>query len=268
MPIQREFLEWRKPALAGAVEFLRGRFERDGALDLSGVIVVVPGARAGRRLLEIVVALADERKLVLTPPDVVTPNQFPERLYQPKLRFADPLVQQLAWVRALKSLSAERLSPLAPHLPPAHDALQWLAIGETLGRLHLELAADGLDCQEVLRGADAVEGFAEHDRWKVLCELQRAYLDTLDRLKLWDVQTARLVAIKQREIATDKSIVLVGMADLNQAQRRMIDQIAERVTALIFAPQELADRFDEHGCQPPVQGAGAIERAREQKRAS
>ena len=112
-----------------------------------------------------------------------------------------------------------------------------MAVAETLRALHLELAADGLDCPQVLSGAAAVEGFAEHDRWQSLRELQRHYHDTLDDLHLWDKQSARLVAIKNREIKTDKQIVLVGMADLNQAQRQMLDQIASQVTALVFAPQ-------------------------------
>src|SRR5262249_3759147 len=38
---------------------------------------------------------------------------------------------------------------------------------------------------------------------------------------------------------------------LNRAQRQMLDQIAERVTALIVAPREMAERFDEHGCLAP-----------------
>ena len=47
-------------------------------------------------------------------------------------------------------------------------------------------------------------------------------------------------------------IVLVGTADLNRSQRMMLDQVADRVTALVFAPEKLADRFDEHGCICPA----------------
>ena len=40
-----------------------------------------------------------------------------------------------------------------------------------------------------------------------------------------------------------------------QGRRRivaqMLDQIADRVTSLIFAPPEMADRFDEYGCLKP-----------------
>jgi RecB family exonuclease len=251
MSIQRVFLDWQKPALAGAAENLRSRFARDGELDLNKVIIVVPAGRAARRLLEILVALADEQHLVLTPPDIVTPDQFPERLYQPKFQFATPLVQQLAWVAALKALKPAQLKPFLPYPPEENDTPRWLAIGQSLVKLHTELAADGMDCTHVLKAAQAIDGFLEHDRWKVLCELQRKYLDALDRQQLWDIQTARLVAIERREIATEKKIVLIGMADLNRAQRLMLDQIAARVTAIVVAPRDFADRFDEHGCLIP-----------------
>jgi ATP-dependent helicase/nuclease subunit B len=253
LKIQREFLDWRQPALAAAVELLRGRFQRGSELDLSGVIVVVPGGRAGRRLLEIFVAVAEERQLLLTPPTVVTPDAFPELLYQPKLPFADVLTQQLAWSEALRSSPPDVLAAFLPVAPQRDDTPRWLAIGQTLRRLHLELAADGLDCAKVLKSAADVEGFTEDSRWRALCQLQEWYLKTLDGLKLWDIQTARLVAIENREITTNREIVLLGTVDLNRAQRQMLDQIADRVTSLIVAPRELADRFDEYGCLVPAQ---------------
>jgi RecB family exonuclease len=69
---------------------------------------------------------------------------------------------------------------------------------------------------------------------------------------LWDPQTARLVAIDHRECRTEQDIFLLGAVDMNVALRRMLDQVADHVTALIFAPQDWADRFDEHGCLVPA----------------
>src|SRR5262245_48924029 len=258
MAIRREFIDWRQSALAFAADYLRERFERDGELDLSGAIVVVPGGRAGRRLLEILVGIAEERRLVLTPPEIVTPERFPELLYDAKWPFADVLTQQLAWVEALRKAPLDVLTSFLPFPPEKDDAPRWLAIGETLRRLHLELAADGLDCRKVLKGADRVEGFAEHERWKTLSELQRLYLDTLDELQLWDVQTARLVAIEKKEIKTDKQVVLVGTVDLNRAQRQMLDLISDRVTSLIVATREMVERFDQHGCLVPSKWTEAV----------
>src|SRR5262245_9901737 len=210
MPLKREFLDWRQPALAGAADFLRSRHEQAGELDLRGAIVVVPAGRAGRRLLEILVGMSDERNLVLAPPKIVTPDAFPELLYEPKRPFADMLTQQLAWTEALRTALPESLAPVLPLPPPYDDTQRWMAIGQTLRRLHLELAADGLDCGDVLKRAASVPGFDEHRRWQTLSDLEQKYLRILDRLQLWDVQTARLVAIEKREIATEKQIVLLG----------------------------------------------------------
>jgi ATP-dependent helicase/nuclease subunit B len=251
--IERKFLDWREPALTMAAEYLEQRFAAGRSFDLGQVLIVVPGGRAGRRLLEILVSRAERQGLTLTPPDIVTPEKFPEKLYEAKWPFANVLAQRLAWAQALIGAKPQTLAAFLPHPPPPDDTQRWLAIGETLRRMHLELAADGLDCQRVLQGASQVEGFVEHARWKALCELQQAYLRVLDGLELWDVQTARLVAIQKKEINTDRHVILLGTADLSLSQRQMLDQIADRVTALVVAPAELAKRFDEHGCLLPEQ---------------
>jgi hypothetical protein len=247
MPIRRIFLDWSQPALPAAAEHLAARAHGD-AIDLARVIVVVPGARAGRRLVEILVDRADAAGLRLTPPRITTASDVPELLYTPQRPFADELTQKLAWAEALRSLPPAERAALLPHPPAASDSLRWLELGELLARLHRELAADGLSFEDVLRRGPKVAGFAEHSRWQALCAVQRAYHQRLDALELWDIQTARLVAIRQREIATDKELILVGAVDLNATLRQMLDQIADCVTALVHAPPSLADRFDEHGC--------------------
>jgi hypothetical protein len=251
MAITRKLLDWQGPALARAGDFLLEKYRRGGQLNLSQAIVVLPGARAGRRLLEILVHRCEQEGLALVPPAILTASTLPEQLYQPQKPFASTLTQQLAWAHALRNIPTDRLRPFLPHPPESGDALRWLALGDMLRRLHEELAEDALDFRHVLKKARQIDGFAEHDRWRALAQVQRAYHDTLDGLKLWDKQTARLVAIEKREIQTAKDIVLIGMADLNGAQRQMLDQVADRVTALVFAPPELSDRFDQHGCLIP-----------------
>ena len=99
-----------------------------------------------------------------------------------------------------------------------------------------------------------LKGFpaSEIARWKALAEIQKHYLAILDGLGLWDMQTARQVAIDRKECRTEARVVLIGAADLNRSQRMILDQVADRVTALVFAPEELADHFDEHGCIRPA----------------
>ncbi len=248
MPIARTFLNWDKPALRAAAEYLAEKFGTPGDLDLGGIVVAVPGSRAGRRLLEILVELADEHHQVLTPPRIVTAGKLPELLYEARKPFAGDLCQRLAWVEALKTCKPEMLQTLAP-VPPAADDLQaWLALAEILARLHRELAADALDFSVVADAGARVEGFRESKRWQALASIQQEYLHTLDGFDLWDLQTARLFAIRQGECRIDSQIVLIGTVDLNRAQRMMLDQVAEQVTSLVIAPPEMADCFDEHGC--------------------
>ncbi len=184
----------------------------------------------------------------MPPPQIVTPGRLPELLYVPQKPWAGELVQRLAWAKVLRETDAARL-PALLHRPPEPDDLPgWLALARMLAQLHVELSADGLNCRDILQHGRELESFNESERWELLAELEDRYLKVLDDLSLWDIQTARLVAIRQRECRTERRIVLVGVVDLNHSLRQMLDQVAAHATALVFAPQKLADRFDEHGC--------------------
>ncbi len=246
--IRREFLGWDRPALPEAARRLALRYRQGSMLDLGQVIVVVPGQRAGRRLQELLAFQAEDEKLRLTPPLVVTEGRLPEMLYTPKQLFATDLVQDLAWAKALMDLPRDSQKQLLPHAPAADEAMRWLALGKVVRRLHVELAADGLDFTAVLKRGPKLADFGEAKRWQALVAAQQSYLALLHVQELWDIQTARLKSVEWREIVTDRDIILLGTVDLNSTQRQMLDQVAARVTAYIVAPEQLADRFDAHGC--------------------
>jgi hypothetical protein len=257
-PLRRQFLGWDRPALVKAATLLTARYRRGIHLDLGNVIVVVPGQRAGRRLGEILAFIAEDEQLRLTPPHVVTQSILPEKLYQPKRPFGNETVQDLAWAEALRSIPAEQLRQIVPQPPPPGEALPWLRLAQVLRRLHVELAADGLDFAAVLGGGSALGDFRETARWQALVALQRRYLELMDQQQLCDMQTARFKAVELREIHTDCDIILLGTADLNVTLRHMLAQVAARVTALIVAPESLADYFDDHGTLVPAQWASAV----------
>ncbi|MBL8826457.1 MAG: hypothetical protein JNM18_05690, partial [Planctomycetaceae bacterium] len=85
MPIARRFLGWDRPLLAAAVDELLSLFGQAASLDLGEVIVVTPGAAAGRRLLELLVDRATNEHRPLVPPRFVTQGELPELLYETKL---------------------------------------------------------------------------------------------------------------------------------------------------------------------------------------
>ncbi len=247
--MDRVFLGFDRPALASSAAWLIERAAPSSrSLDLSEFLVVLPVASAGRRLEEILVQRAVERSLPLVPPDIVTVGALPERLYEAEKPAADEATLKLAWAEAIHQTDRDRLAPFFPVLPEDDDTLAWVAMGEVIERLHVELAAERLDFQQVGARGARLSAFEEHDRWVLLADVQRRWLARLDQLGLGDKHTARKQAIDRRACSTDQRVVLVATVDLNRSQRAMIDLVSERTTALVFAPQAWADRFDAHGC--------------------
>jgi RecB family exonuclease len=217
-------------------------------LDCQHTIVVTPGARAGRRLLELLVEQAEAQHQALVPPHFVTLGQLPELLYVTPRPYANALTRQMAWITALRQTDTRMLAPLIGEFPADQDFFAWLALGERLATLHEELAGEGFTFAEVAHRGQALPYFPEQERWQALAALQTGYLAVLDTQGLWDYPTARAWAMDRGVYRTTRDIILVGTVDLSAAQRAMLDQVAERVTTLIFASSALADRFDAYGC--------------------
>lgn len=261
--MRRVFLGWDRPALALAVEYLIQRYAVDGRLNLSDVVVAVPGGRAGRRLEELLIQRAAEVDPTWFPPTIVTVGRLAEHFYETKYPFASDLVQQLAWIEALRRVSPEETRRVAPKPPENDDTPAWLELGKMLARLHRELSAEGLyfedaaNCIEQLSSSQdesqnaAVDLSQEAKRWRALDAVQKAYLAILDSLELWDMQTARFFAVRHGLCRLAKDVVLIGTVDLTRTQRSLFDQAGERVTALVFAPEEEQELFDEYGCVRP-----------------
>jgi sulfur relay (sulfurtransferase) DsrF/TusC family protein len=251
MSLTRHFLDFSQPALSSAAEYLLQRYQRGAGADMANAIVVLPGRRAARRLLEILVEVSQQRGLLLSPPTLETVGQLPEQLYQAKRPFASGLTQQLAWASVLRDADGKHLQRVVAAPTAPDDVVGWLDLAQSVSQLHTELAADVLDFRDVARRGRELETFGEGERWAALRHLQEEYLKTLDTLQLWDVQTARLVAIAQRECQTDRDIVVLGAVDIPRTLRQMLEQVAERVTVLVHAPRAWADRFDDDGCLVP-----------------
>jgi len=251
MPLNHHFLGFSQSALSSAGEYLVQRYRCDSLADMTSAIVVLPGRRAARRLLEILVEFSQQRGLLLSPPTLETVGQLPEHLYEAKRPFASDLTQQLAWASVLRNADGRHLLRIVAAPTAPDEVVGWLDLAQSVGQLHTELAADVLDFRDVAQRGRELESFGEGERWAALRRLQEEYLRALDALQLWDVQTARLVAIERRECRTDRDIIVLGAVDMPRTLRQMLEQIAERVTVLVHAPPEWGDRFDDDGCLVP-----------------
>lgn len=248
MPIQRVFIDWCEPALTSTAHYLCSRYVSNNLLDLQQVIIALPGGRAGRRLLEMLVDTAETRQLALVPPRITTVGQLPEWLYEAPLPLANSLTQQLAWIEALRHTDPSELAHLAHQLPAENDLFAHLTFVESLMALHRELAGYRLQFVDVGTREQRSLSPRERCRWQALATVQSHYIDILQKRGIGDPQHARLRAIQQRVCRTACDVILVGAVDLNATQRAMLDQVEHRVTALIFAPSAIADRFDAYGC--------------------
>ncbi len=241
---RRHWLGWDKPILPSVTARLLEQYAVGDTWDMRQLLIVLPGGLARRRLQELLALAAKQHEKILYPPRIVTVGTLPEQLYIAKYPFASDLIQQLAWVSALRSAPAAELTQVVP-VPPAKGAsASWLELAKIFSGIHRELASDGLNFKQVVT---ALGTHPEAPRWQALAKIQARYLTKLDELQLWDIQTARLCALNFREPTTTKQIIVVGCVDLNRTQRGFLEQVTDHVSIWIAAPESASDLFDEFG---------------------
>ena len=246
--MERIFLDWHQPCLTAAAAYLFDRAGDADAVDLSRTTVVLPGGRASRRLLEILVDLAEQRDRVMLPPNIIQPGRLDEVLIAPARPVAAPLARRLAWAAALAALDESTRRHVMPEPPLRDDLIGWSALADLMDRLHTELAGEQLSFDDVAERGAQLPDFNETDRWRAMAAVQRDYLARLTDVGLTDPQQDRADALQSRTIRAAGDIVIIAAADLNTAQRALLEQVADHVTVLVHAPAELADRFDAMGC--------------------
>lgn len=259
--VTRHFIGWDGPALPAAAVWLLergGEGESTGAeglfrLDLSRFRVVLPGSRAARRLLELLVDGAGGRHLL--PPDMVTVGQLPERLYRPVVPAPRPEVEAAAWRLALSELDPVALGLGSPDASGVRDPFDGSALAETVAGLHAQVGGEGHTFDSV---ADRCTGellFNDEGRWRTLGRAQRHFRALLATEGLRDREGARLDALAQGLEAplegSPDTLVLVGVVDLPGIVRRFLSAWRGRIEALVHAPPEHAARFDAFGAVEP-----------------
>ncbi len=261
---RRVFLGLNQPPLISAVDWLIDRFRSNPTgtvrLDLSEFIVVVPTLRAQQRFLQLLVAHTDAADIVLTPPVITSLGQLPEYLYDAEKSLANELSQQIAWSMALQATPEEELKTLTgrQEIVAQND---WQPLAAMISQLHQRLANDIWSFRSVASAVKQEKGFLQREaaRWDVLNSIQQRYYSILQDVDLWDKQAARnyaaagLLKAVPPEIrcSTDKQIVMVAAADLNQSVSEMLRQIIaknpEQVHILVAADPALSGRFDLFG---------------------
>jgi ATP-dependent helicase/nuclease subunit B len=256
--VERLFLGWDAPLLPRAAAALAERWATAGVLDLRGVVPVVPGARAGRRLKELILEESTRRRLRLVPPQVVTVGSLPELFRRPSNPAPGPLLARRCWADALRSADPGAVESLFGYRPDENDLVGWHALGVRVGQLHREVSGGGFLFADVasICAASRDALFDDSERWESLAILQALYLERLIREGFADVDAERIERIRGagRGSGTDtidRAVWLVGVSQISAAVRAIIAHEPDRFTAVIHAPPEESGAFDEFGCVVP-----------------
>ncbi len=239
------YLGWDGPLLPRSVATLRERYAKKGCFDLAPTVCVLPSTRAAQRFQSLLQWQAEEHKLELRPPQIVTVGQLPELLYQPTAPLALEFEQTLGWAQVLRSAEPSELLPLVASVPPPEPVGPWLELASTLRRLHEDLSANQLSFGDVV---EAAETDAEQRRWRLLDSLFGRYLVSMEQAGLVDPHWQRSQAVAADRCKTDKTVVLIGTSDLSGSLVAMLRSVHSDLIAIVAAPPDAASRFDEFGC--------------------
>ena len=244
------WLGWSAPALPAAAERLVDASPSERVADLRGMVAVVPGGRAGRRLKELLVDVAGRRGRRLVPCEIVTAGRLPELLVEPDRPPAEDATCRLTWIRALRQTPADRLARVWSRVEQLDTADAWAALARDIQALHREVAAGGHRFADVAAiCGDPASGLGGDDspRWRILADLQGAYRDLLERFGLSDPDLARIEALEHDRVRTDRDVWLVCVPELPEVALRMLASIESRVRPLVHAPPASADLFGRFG---------------------
>lgn len=256
--IQIHPLGWSDPALPSAAALLVDRYTADAVVDLRGVLVAVPGGRAGRRLKELLVEIADARELRLAPPDIVTIGDLPERLFAASAPVASGALRRVAWTTIVRDAPADELQRLFARRPPKEDVAAWSRLGREVERLHRSVARGGHDfasveaeCRSAFsRGA---LGWDDTARWSALGKLEAAYRRLLTEAGRVDPDMERLRALRAGEMKARGDLWLISIPEMPGVARDAVRAAADQGTVhvAVHAPESSLDGFDALGCVRP-----------------
>ena len=179
---ERLFLDWSRPLVEQAAEWLIDRAGDQAVLDLSDQLVIVPTRNAGRRLREMLANLAAERGTAVIPPLAVPPSILtnPEDGTAISGRTSAGELEALAaWIAVLEEIDLDEFRALFPIDPPVRDFAWARGTARDLISVRRTLGEAGLGFSDVLRRLP--DEHEEIERWRDLSRLESDWLGFLDR---------------------------------------------------------------------------------------
>jgi RecB family exonuclease len=265
--------------LASVVDLLAERV-RDGAWDLSGLIIVTPGSRAGRVLVSMLADRAANLGVPLEPPLTITPSELPgsvvvllEGRHGPIGQGwrakppASTLVRQAMWIRALRSQTAQTLAAITALETAPDDVRSWSSLANVIARSADDLAAAGLRLCDAAARSIELPDFTGQARLEAAARVQDSYeallaahdvsdsaIDAIDAVAAWHARLEREEdrdedPTEDHEHAPPRiEVILVGVVELSRVARQACTLPGVDSIAIVAGLDEWTDRFDDLGC--------------------
>ena len=242
--VERVFLGWDTPALPTAASHLIEHYIEGPVADLRPATIVLPGRRARRRVIELLLDEADARGAMLIPPRATTVGNLPDLLHSGPRPPADDATSRRAWSRALRSVDRKAVERAFPHLPEGDDLTEWDELAGLLAGLHQNLASEGYRFADVVAICRSGFLFDDGARWQALGQVQRRYLDLLERAALVDRFENRILALDSDVAPFTGELWFLSVVELPTVTRRLVEASGATVRTLIHAPARLDDGTD------------------------
>jgi ATP-dependent helicase/nuclease subunit B len=227
---------WERPFLPQLVE----RLTADCAVapwDLRELMVVVPTQESGRRLRQALARAAADAGTGVLSPSILTPEQLVRAGLGPEV--ASDLDALAAWVEVLLAVDLEEFRAVVPSDPARRDARWAVGFAQQLVVLQRELGEHGLDFAAVEHKVQATP--AEPERWRQLAQLERQWVQALQRGGRANPAAALLDrASRVRPPTGIKRVVVAGVADPSPLSVRLLGrwQSEVPVEVLVHGPVE------------------------------
>lgn len=245
---------WDRPLVVTAAAWLAGRFRtrRLGeGIELGRILVVTPGRRVTRSLLEELVALGEKTGAWVSPGRMITPGQIGSSLAPPARPEAESELRAAAWGCVLRSLPKERFEQILRRRPGNDEAAEWLRIGASVDDSVGELARELLRPGDARAACDALQLPGDAAKWAAIDQAFEPAQKLIRDLGFEDRHQALLGTLASAAPlpATGlEGVVLVGVTELDGASKLALERSALPVWALVFGPETESPLLDEWGC--------------------
>lgn len=256
MSKNKVFFHWNRPVLDHAVSYLTQDW-KNGLLDLSDHLIIVPTRHASRRLRERLAQTAALQNSAVLPGRITTP----EILFRPpedETPVVDSITTSLVWQQVIRDLCADDMCHLFPDGALPKEFSTRHALAQELIQLRSLLCEEGYTIRSFSeRYTDNPEAL----RWQNLGLLEEYYLTELKTRGLRDDCTEKIKA-SLNPVAHQgyKRISVLFTPDPPALAITALELIAKQteITIGIHAPEEEAKHFDAWGRPLPSYWPNAL----------